>query len=55
MTVVDWVIVPEVALTVTWEAPVGVEGTNGSLVLEQPAMYAAVVMRTPSNPKSLMA
>lgn len=55
VTIVDWVMEPEVALMVIWAAPVGVEGTNTSLVLEQPAIKLRVARINPNRAKSLMA
>ena len=51
-TIVLWVIVPDVALMVTVDAPAGVDGTKTSLELEQPAIKPAETRRTPSRPNS---
>jgi hypothetical protein len=44
-------MVPEVALMVTWEAPVGVDGTKTSLWLVQPTKKPAERMRAPRRPR----
>jgi hypothetical protein len=50
---VVWVMVPEVALIVTAEVPVGVPGT-ALLELEQPAMNPAEMIKTPNRAKRRM-
>ena len=52
MTVVLWVIEPDVALIVIADVPVGVNGTKMSLVLEQPATKPAERRRVPNSPRS---
>jgi hypothetical protein len=49
---VDWVIEPEVALTVMADVPAGVDGTKTSLILEQPATKPAERRRVPNRPRS---
>ena len=51
LTIVLWVIVPEVALIVIADVPAGVEGTKISLVLEQPAIKPAERMKAPNRPR----
>lgn len=51
----DFEIEPEVAVTTTWAAPLGVKGWATPLVLEHPAMKLRVVMKRPKKAKSLIA
>jgi hypothetical protein len=48
-------ILPEVAVTTTWAAPLGVKGAATPLVLEHPAMKLRVVRQRPKMAKSLIA
>jgi hypothetical protein len=51
LTIVDCVIVPEVALIVTCDVPGGVDGTKISLELEQPAIKPTERMKAPNRPR----
>jgi hypothetical protein len=51
LTIVLWVIVPEVALMVTADVPAGVDGTEAPLEPEQPAIKLTERMKAPNRPR----